>query len=97
MKRERFFADEFADEARRWRALHFASESTDHWINLTTREAAGLRIAVALKDTYSRLMSMVFSALCASADFGNTTVRTPLLKVASIFSSSMLVGTRKDR
>ena len=29
MKRERFFADEFADEARRWRALHFASESTD--------------------------------------------------------------------
>ena len=28
MKRERFFADEFADEARRWRALHFASEST---------------------------------------------------------------------
>ena len=28
LKRERFFADEFADEARRWRALHFASEST---------------------------------------------------------------------
>ena len=26
MKRERFFADEFAREARRWRALHFASE-----------------------------------------------------------------------
>ena len=31
MKRERFFADEFADEARRWRALHFASESTEGW------------------------------------------------------------------
>ena len=27
------------------------------------------------------LMSMVFSAFCASADFGNTIVRTPLLKV----------------
>ena len=42
-------------------------------------------------------MSMVFSGFCASADFGNTIVRTPLLKVASILSSSMLVGTRKDR
>ena len=31
MKRERFFADEFADKARRWRPLHFASESTTGW------------------------------------------------------------------
>ena len=33
----------------------------------------------------------------ASLPLRRVVVRTPLLKVASIFSSSMLVGTRKDR
>ena len=60
-------------------------------------ERRGFTSPVALEGTYTRLMSMVFSAFCASADFGNTIVRTPLLKVASIFSSSMRGEADRER
>ena len=42
MKRERFFADEFDDEASRWRALHFASKSTNTGIEIVN-EMIGIR------------------------------------------------------
>lgn len=70
-----------------------------HCCKIKAPDRAVSRSGATLLDTlyYAAFTSIFLAAFCASGFFGNVTVRTPFLKLASILSASTLSGIWKER
>ena len=80
-------------------ALHIEASASRQRLSVLHNRVAitAVRVYVGCDSDQAALTSIFFAAVCASGFFGNVTVSTPFLKLASILSVSTLSGTWKER